>query len=117
MVRRTTTSLLLLMALIAAAQMATMAQVRPPIDHYIGAGYPYELVSAKKADRIAWLAYERGQRNVYTAVAPSFVPIRLTRFLQDDGVDLTNLRVSDDGATIVFVRGHDANRDGWVANP
>jgi dipeptidyl aminopeptidase/acylaminoacyl peptidase len=93
------------------------AQGRPSIDHYIAPGYPYELVAAKKADRIAWLVYERGQRNVYTATAPTYTPTRLTRFLEDDGIDLTGLRISDDGATVVFLRGHDRNRDGWVANP
>src|SRR5262245_56728487 len=86
-------------------QTGTGAQVRPAIDNYISPGYPYELVAAKKADRIAWLAYERGQRNVYTAVAPGYTATRLTRFLDDDGIDLTGLRMSDDGATVVFVRG------------
>lgn len=108
---------LVLLALVTAVERGTLAQSRSAIDSYIGPGYPYELVSAKKADRIAWLAFERGQRNVYTANAPAFSAVRLTRFLEDDGIDLTNLRISDDGSTVVFVRGHDANRDGWVANP
>jgi dipeptidyl aminopeptidase/acylaminoacyl peptidase len=98
-------------------QAGTLAQVRPAIDNYISPGYPYELVSAKKADRIAWLAYERGQRNVYTAAAPAYTATRLTRFLDDDGIDLTGLRISDDGTTVVFVRGHEPNRSGWIANP
>ena len=55
------------------------AQSRAKIDDYIAPGYPYELVSAKKADRIAWLAFERGMRNVYTAAAPDFTPVRVTR--------------------------------------
>jgi dipeptidyl aminopeptidase/acylaminoacyl peptidase len=111
-------AIVLLAPAIAAAALATTdAQPRAAIDHYLAPGYPYELVSAKKADRIAWLAYERGRRNVYTAAAPQFAPVRLTRHLEDDGVDLTDLRISDDGATLVFVRGHAPNRRGWVANP
>jgi dipeptidyl-peptidase 4 len=86
-------------------------------DRFLAPGYPYELVSAKKAERIAWISYERGRRNVYTAAAPAFTPIRLTRHLQDDGVDLTSLSISDDGSIVVFVRGHNPNRDGWIANP
>jgi dipeptidyl-peptidase 4 len=93
------------------------AQTSAKIDDYIGPGYPYELVSAKKADRIAWLAFERGMRNVYTATAPAFTPVRVTRHLADDGVDLTSLRISEDGSTVVFVRGHEPNRVGWIANP
>jgi dipeptidyl aminopeptidase/acylaminoacyl peptidase len=79
--------------------------------------YEYELVAAKKVDRIAWLANERGMRNVYTAVAPNFKPVRLTKFLEDDGIEVRNLRISDDGSVVVFQRGGYANRDGWIANP
>ncbi len=92
------------------------AQDAPAIGRYLGPAYPYELVSAATADRISWLAYERGQRNVYTAAAPDFRPVRLTRFLEDDGIDLTTLSISADGSVVVFVRGHEANRTGWVAN-
>lgn len=87
------------------------------IDAFLAPAYPYELVSAKAADRIAWIAYERGRRNVYTAAAPAFRPLKLTRHLEDDGIDLTSLRISDDGSVVVFVRGHQPNREGWVANP
>jgi dipeptidyl-peptidase 4 len=92
-------------------------QRRLSIDAFLAPAYPYELVSAKKADRIAWLSYEQGKRNVYTAVAPSFKPVKLTTHGEDDGIDLTSLRISDDGRVVVFVRGHEPNREGWVANP
>ncbi len=87
------------------------------LEQILSAPFAYELVSAKKADRVAWLEFERGRRNVYTAAAPEFRPVRLTNFLDDDGTELTNARLSDDGAVVVFVRGSDPNRDGWVANP
>jgi dipeptidyl aminopeptidase/acylaminoacyl peptidase len=91
---------------------------RPPtIEQFLAPAYPFELVSAKHRDRIAWLAYERGQRNVYTAAAPGFHPARLTRFLDDDGVDISGLSISDDGTIVTFVRGTVPNREGWVANP
>ena len=93
------------------------AQRQPTVDDFLAPAYPFELVSAPAADRIAWLSYESGRRNVYTAAAPGFRPVRLTRNLRDDGVDLTDLRISKDGATVVFVRGHAPNRNGWVANP
>lgn len=84
---------------------------------YISPAYPLELVAARKADRIAWIAYDEGKRNVYSAAAPAYKPVRLTAFLEDDGVDLTDLRISDDGGVVTFVRGHALNRDNWVANP
>ena len=108
---------LVLLSLFAAADSRTSAQSRSSIDSYLAPGYPFELVAAKKADRIAWLVYERGMRNVYTAAPPAFTPVRLTRHLDDDGIDLTDLRISDDGTIVTFVRGHAPNRAGWVANP
>ena len=93
------------------------ASASPTIEQFLTPGYPSELVSAKRADRIAWIAYERGQRNVYSAVAPGFQPVRLTRFLDDNGVELTDLDISDDGSVVTFVRGTAPNREGWVANP
>src|SRR5688572_1125183 len=80
-------------------------------------GFPYELVSARSQDRIAWIEYERGLRNVYTATAPRFEPRQLTEFVSDDGVDLTSLQISNDGSIVTFIRGHTANSTGWVANP
>ena len=76
-----------------------------------------ELTAAKASDRIAWISYERGMRNIYTAAAPEFSPRKLTDVTEDDGNDMTDIRLSDDGAVAVFVRGHTPNRDGWIANP
>jgi dipeptidyl aminopeptidase/acylaminoacyl peptidase len=95
----------------------TQAGAKPTIEQFFSPASPLELTSARKVDRIAWMAYERGMRNVYTAAAPDFRPVRLTRFLEDDGTDLSDVNISDDGSTIVFIRGSAPNRDGWVANP
>jgi dipeptidyl-peptidase 4 len=84
---------------------------------YVSPAYPFNIVAATTTERIAWIAYDEGKRNVFTAVGPAFKPVRLTSFMNDDGVDLTDLSLSADGATAVFVRGHARNRDGWVANP
>src|SRR5439155_17389603 len=78
---------------------------------------PLAITSARKADRVAWVTYERGMRNIYTAAAPSFKPARLTNFLEDNGIDLTDPVLSDDGSIVVFVRGSAPNRVGWIANP
>ena len=86
--------------------------IQPTIAQYLKPGMPVELVSAGKVDRIAWTSYEEGKRNVYTAVGPAFKPVRVTSFLKDDGVDLTQLRISDDGTTVAFVRRHESERPG-----
>ena len=90
---------------------------KPTIEQFISPASPLELVSAKKADRLAWPVYERGMRNVYTAAGPSFTPVALTRFLSDDGTELSTVSISDDGSVVVFVRGVGPNSQGWVANP
>ncbi|MGH7012480.1 MAG: TolB family protein, partial [Caulobacteraceae bacterium] len=78
--------------------------------------YPFvdNLVSAKKADEIAWVRTLQGVRNIFVASAPAFVPRQVTDFTADDGQELSDLTFSPDGSTLVFVRGgdHDAN---WPA--
>ncbi|HYN10236.1 MAG TPA: prolyl oligopeptidase family serine peptidase [Vicinamibacterales bacterium] len=105
------------LVLAASAGPRAAAQKSGTIEQYLSPAYPLELATAGTVERLAWLAYDEGKRNVYTAIAPAFRPVRLTSFLKDDGTDLTSLRISQDGSTVVFLRGHTANRDGWVANP
>ncbi len=109
--------LLIAAAVLIGTPPALVAQHQPTIAQYLKPGMPVELVSAAKVDRIAWIAYEEGKRNVFTAAGPSFRPVRVTGFLEDDGIDMTELRISDDGSTVVFVRGTGPNGDGWNANP
>lgn len=90
---------------------------RPTMAQFMSAGFPVEMVAAKKADRIAWIANDKGLRNVFTAAAPGFRAVRVTSFMKDDGVDTTQLTISDDGSMVSFTRGHGMNREGWVANP
>ncbi len=99
-----------------AAQTASSPQRVPLYQQFLSNPNPLELVAARKVDRIAWTVYEEGKRNAYTAVAPSFTPVRLTSFMKDDGTDISTIRISDDGSTVVFLRGAAPNRDGWVAN-
>jgi dipeptidyl-peptidase-4 len=102
---------------IALTAAPALGQSRYSIADVLSPGFPYSLVAAESVDRIAWLEYERGMRNVYTAVPPTYTPTRLTSFLEDDGIDLQSLQISDDGEIVTFLRGHQPNREGWVANP
>jgi len=99
---------------VAGAQQPTAA---PSIARFLSPAFPSDLVSAAKADRIAWIAYDQGKRNVYMASAPEFKPVRVTRFLEDDGIVLESPQISDDGSVVVFERGGEPNREGWIANP
>jgi dipeptidyl aminopeptidase/acylaminoacyl peptidase len=108
-----------LAVLLFASALPLQAQTndKPTIEQFFSPASPLELVSARRADRLAWVAYEKGMRNVYTAAAPNFTPVRLTRYLSDDGQELNDVNISADGSIIVFVRGSAPNREGWIANP
>ena len=88
----------------------------PAYQRFLSPASPLELAAAKKADRLAWVAFEEGKRNAYTAAAPLYAPVRLTRFLKDDGIDMSDVQISDSGLVVTFVRGTAPNRQGWVAN-
>jgi hypothetical protein len=103
--------------LLVAFSPVVSAQQRPPLyQQFLKPATPLELVAARKVDRLAWVDYEEGKRNAFTAVAPAFTPVRLTNFLKDDGIQLSGIRLSDDGSTVIFIRGGSPNRDGWLAN-
>src|SRR5205809_1140129 len=87
------------------------------IDQFMSPASPLEVSAARRADKIAWVSYEKGLRNVYVASAPDFKPVRITKFMDDDGVDVSSVRLSDDGTMATFIRGSGQNRVGWVANP
>ncbi len=110
------------LALLSAAAVTVPARAQTPprpltMARFLSPGYPSSLVAARKADRLAWTVLEAGKRNVYTAAAPDFKPIRLTSFLDDNGVDTSDPAISDDGTIVIFVRGHSLNREGYGANP
>jgi dipeptidyl-peptidase 4 len=98
-------------------QATSSKQAIPAYQRFLSPASPLEVVAAKKVDRIAWTSFEEGKRNAYTAAAPAFTPVRLTNFMTDNGIDLSDISISVDGSTVVFVRGTVPNRDGWVANP
>lgn len=103
---------LLLFLLLFAAPLSAQT-----VDQFLGIPSPLELAVAKKADRLAWVTYDRGLRNVYTAAAPTWTARRITSFLKDEGQELGDVSLSNDGRIAVFVRGTDPNDNGWIANP
>jgi dipeptidyl aminopeptidase/acylaminoacyl peptidase len=117
--------LIVLVAVLTVAGVQPRASVAPPpkalhtptMAQFMSAAFPMELVAARKANRIAWIANDKGMRNVFTAAAPDFRAVRVTSYMKDNGVDTTQLSISDDGSIVTFTRGHDRNRADWVASP
>ncbi len=99
------------------AMIGGSAQQEFTLEQVFGAPYPDHLVSARDTDRIAWTQYDEGPRNVWTAAAPDYQPEQLTRYTRDDGWEMPEIQISDDGSVVVFVRGGYANREGIHPNP
>src|SRR5262249_26154336 len=107
--KRTFVCLLVSVAVVSARPRAGGAppakSAHPWMAQFMIFAFPEELASARKTDRIAWVANDKGLRNVFTAAAPLFKPVRVTAFLKDNGIESTQLSISNDGSTVTFTRG------------
>jgi dipeptidyl aminopeptidase/acylaminoacyl peptidase len=106
-----------LLAIVVLALPAHADKAPYDIRELLDVAYPTDLVSAARAERIAWIANEAGARNVWTASAPDFRPQRLTNGTADDGQELSQLQLSADGAVAVWVRGGAPDGAGFSQNP
>ena len=87
------------------------------IEQVLSAPFPYGLTGASHAPRVAWVFDNKGERNVWVADAPDFVPRQVTHYTGDEGQQIASLRLSPNGKTIVYARGTELNKDGTSANP
>jgi len=87
------------------------------IEQVLSAPFPYGLTSASHASRVAWVFDNKGERNVWIADAPDFMPRQVTHYKGDDGQALATVRLTPDGKTIVYARGSEINKEGTSANP
>ncbi len=87
------------------------------LEQVLSSPYPTNLVSAKEADRIAWVFNSEGARNIWTAAGPDFAPVNLTGYLKDEVFEVPSVEITADGSIVVFVRGGYPNSRGWVTNP
>ncbi|MEX6688238.1 prolyl oligopeptidase family serine peptidase [Danxiaibacter flavus] len=69
--------------------------------------FPNELTTSEKGSSIAMAVNEKGKRNVYVANGPDFVLRKLTDYNEDDGQEITSIKISPDGKWVVYVRGGD----------
>ena len=77
------------------------------VDQILSFPSPENLIASPVGSSIAWSFNERGVRNIYVASGPVFETRRVTSYKDDDGQELTHLAFSNDGKTIVYVRGGD----------
>jgi dipeptidyl aminopeptidase/acylaminoacyl peptidase len=87
------------------------------IEQVLRAPFPYGLTGASHARRVAWVFDNKGERNIWVADAPDFVPRQVTHYKGDDGQPLASVRLTPDGKTVVYARGSETNKEGTSANP
>jgi Tol biopolymer transport system component len=87
------------------------------IESLLSAPFPSELTASADGKTLAWVFNDRGSRNIYVASSPNFKAAKATTYEGDNGIDISGLRLSPDGAQLVFVRGNTTNGRGEPANP
>ena len=102
----------LLLILIARAEAQTIT-----LEQLMSSPFPSELIASKRGDKVAWVFYSRGKRNIFVAAAPALAARQLTHHDLEDGQDVTQIVFSANGNTIAYVHGGNKNQNGEVANP
>jgi dipeptidyl aminopeptidase/acylaminoacyl peptidase len=86
------------------------------IEQLLSAPFPYGLTGASHAPRVAWVFDNKGERNIWVADAPDFVPRQVTHYKGDEGQQIASVKLTPDGKTIVYARGTETNKEGTSAN-
>ncbi len=71
----------------------------------LSAPFPSDLIAAPNGRAVAWIGYEQGRRNIWVAEMPGWHARRLTRWMADDGQDLSELMWTADSRALLVVRG------------
>jgi dipeptidyl aminopeptidase/acylaminoacyl peptidase len=108
----------LTVALLVFAFGASASAQKPfTLEQILSAPFPSDLTAAKNSNRVAWVFDQQGRRNIWVAEAPGFAARQVTKYNEDDGQELSELRFSLDGNALVYVRGGGKNVAGQVPNP
>jgi len=88
------------------------------LEQLLGIPHVANLIASPDEPLLLFTANEKGQRNVYRAAGPNYVLERLTDYEQDDGLEITSLRLGHQVVWAVYVRGgdHGANSAARATN-
>src|SRR3954469_1402199 len=98
------------MRILSVLLLATCASAQAPftIEQALSAPFPSDLV-ASPAGKLAWVSNARGVRNILIAEPPQYRARAITSYTADDGQELSDLRWTPDGRSIVYTRGGTLN--------
>ena len=100
---------MLLRALLTCLLCSSALPAQFSIENSLSSAFPWEMVSAPKANRVAWVTSWNGPWNIWVAEAPAYAGRQLTNYRNDDGQEISQLAWSPDGQRLLFVRGGSAN--------
>jgi dipeptidyl aminopeptidase/acylaminoacyl peptidase len=88
---------------------AAFAQSLFTLPQVLSAPFPSELQAAPALNRVSWIADDQGRRNLWIADLSKggFAPHQLTKYSEDDGVELGNVAWTPDAEQIAYARGTD----------
>ncbi|UCE69661.1 MAG: S9 family peptidase [Flavobacteriaceae bacterium] len=100
-----------------ASLFSSMSQIygQYELEDLLGAPYTESLKASPDGSHLAWVVNEKGVRNLWYSPVQDQVPVKLTDYTADDGLDLALQVVLPE--IILYVRGNGNNRDGEPANP
>ena len=87
------------------------------LEDFLGFTFTRDMVSARHKDKLAWVQSTEGVRNLFIVSARDCNPVQVTAWRDDDGQDISNLHIADDGSALLFIRGHGKNELGEYPNP
>jgi dipeptidyl aminopeptidase/acylaminoacyl peptidase len=81
------------------------------LDQALSAPFSSELTSAPKGGAFAWTTNLQGRRNLWAATrnadGKTYSSQQLTKYSEDDGIEIGDIAWTPDGESIVYVRGGD----------
>ncbi len=83
----------------------------------MGSPFPSHLTVSAHGQTVAWVFNLRGARNVWVAKGPDFHAHAVTHYKTDNGQDISDLVLTPNGKTVVYVHGNERNDQGQVADP
>ena len=107
------------MRLIAAVLFLTTPILASPaftIDQILSSPFP-ESLTGNAQGKLVWTQSTRGVHNLWMAEAPAYQGHPLTHFTEDDGQEITELCLSEDGSFVAYTRGEGTNAKGEYPNP
>jgi dipeptidyl aminopeptidase/acylaminoacyl peptidase len=101
----------------ALAEVSSLKPAPFTIEQVLSSAFPTHLTAAPVGGGAAWVSNSRGVINIMVAGPPDYGGRPDTTYRDDDGQDITELRWTPDGASLVYVRGEGPNRAGEIPNP